>query len=246
MTNLTSIRDEELTAFLDDELDPNRREAIEAALQIDPLLSRRLDSLRIPRDDIASAFDVLTTMAPETPELPQTESVKTRGSFLNLAAMAACLLIGGLAGSLFSSKSGQRDGWMDYVAAYQALYVNETLSTITQSETQGIKQLEQLGEVVGRDLNGARSVEGIDFKRAQLLGFEGKPLVQIAYLSPRGEPMALCIIRSKAATDSAIKTTRLEGMSSAHWTRRGFAFLLIGGDDDRFISEIAERVSSSI
>ena len=246
MTQPHSIRDEDLTAFLDDELDGAAHAAIEAALRQDPLLRQRLDALRLPRDALSSAFDGVAALAPAMPDLPQAGPAKMRAFFPISAAMAACLLIGVLAGNLLSPTPLQRDNWMDYVASYQALYVNETLSGVAQSDAQSTEQLQRLGNVLGRDLSAARSEQALDFKRAQLLGYEGRQLVQLAYLSPTGEPMALCIIRSEASDDTAITTTILEGMSSAHWTRKGFAFLLIGGNDSAFVAQVAERLSSSI
>ncbi len=240
-----SLRDEDLTAYLDDELDALARRSIDAALQADPALRGRLDVLRIPHDALSSAFDRLTDSAPSMPELP---AVRRRqpAHFMPMAALAASLLIGAFVGAMATAdRSAPRD-WMAYVAAYQALYVTDTLSTVALAESENIDSLNRLGQTLGRDLMPARIAAPLDFRRAQLLGYEGKPLIQLAYLSPKGQPVALCVIRAEESANTAVETTRLEGMSAAHWREDGFAFLLIGGDDDAMIEQAAQRLSIAL
>ena len=245
MTETLPIHDEDLTAYLDGELDPARCEAVEAALERDHALRRRLDGLRIPREGMAQAFDRLAATAPSMPDLPSPRR-ETGGSVRRYAAMAACLLIGAAGGGLWATTLPERDSWMDYVAAYQALYVDATLASVVQPEAEGTEQLRRLGAVLGRDLLAAQDVDPLDFKRAQVLGYQGRPLIQIAYLSPEGAPVALCVIRSGEAADSGVRTARLEGMSSAWWSRNGFSYLLIGGEDDDLIARTASRLAVSL
>lgn len=242
----TSFHDEELTAYLDDELDAAMRQSIETALRTDPALQQRLEGLRIPSDAIVAAFDQLQAAAPAMPDMPPMAPRRANVSVRSFAALAACLLIGAVVGVMSVPDRSVQKGWMEYVAAYQALYVSETLSSVSLQETVMDGQLEQLGEILGRDLTAARSETTLDFKRGQLLGYKGKALVQLAYLSPRGTPVALCIIKSENAESSSPELTRLEGMSAAHWTEDGYAFLLIGGEDDDLIEKASESLSSLI
>lgn len=49
---------------------------------------------------------------------------------------------------------------MGYVAAYQALYVGETLSKVEVSAEEHASQLTNLGQILERDLPGAHSAGG--------------------------------------------------------------------------------------
>ena len=76
-------------------------------------------------------------------------------------------------------------------------------------------------------------------KRAQVLGFRGKPLVQIAYLRNDGTPVALCII--PAGPDAkGVSMGAAEGLDVARWNTPGYGFLLIGGQDGEPLAREAE------
>ncbi|AHD03303.1 hypothetical protein [Leisingera methylohalidivorans] len=49
------------------------------------------------------------------------------------------------------------------------------------------------------DPSPAQSAKRLEFKCAQLLGFNGKPLLQMAYLDPDGVPVAFCVTCSAGA-----------------------------------------------
>jgi len=142
-------------------------------------------------------------------------------------------------------------GWKDYVAAYQALYTNATLAKVEQSDIAKQQELTRVGAAIGKDMmiSQLQVAAEIDYKRAQVLGFEGRALVQLAFLSSTGEPLALCIIRSDEAREStkagsslaAVQQMEMEGMSSAAWSGGGYEFLLIGGKDAMLMEKLAQR-----
>ncbi|MGD1870647.1 MAG: anti-sigma factor family protein, partial [Neomegalonema sp.] len=67
MTTKSPYSDEELTAFLDGELDDAASAAIESRLASDPGLQARLDLLAAPTQQIRQAFDALLTLSPPPP-----------------------------------------------------------------------------------------------------------------------------------------------------------------------------------
>ncbi len=245
MKVLDEFRDEDLTAYLDGEAEAQSVEAIDAALTSDPALRRRLDELRPLTDDLTAVFAPLLAEAPEMPLLPEPTVQKSPLRMKMIGGFAACLLAGALIGWQATERARSLD-WMDYVAAYQALYVNGTLASVSQTADQKAARLATFSETLGRDLTGGGSDTVLDFKRSQLLGFEGQPLIQLAYLSPVGAPVALCIIKAEDAKEQAITISRLEGMSAAYWTEGGHSFLLIGGQDDALIKDAAHRLAERI
>lgn len=247
MMKPNSITDELLTAYLDGETDAETSRNIEVALQTDPDLRARLELHSMPVGDVRLAFDRLLDAAPEAPEFPPHRyHIQSIGRKTVFAAVAASLIMGvGLGIALTASQKNASD-WKDYAAAYHALYVEGTLSTVDVTETDQVVQLASLSELLGQDLNSARVDRVLQFKRGQLLGYQGNPLIQLAYLTPAGDPVALCITRTRNESDQVVSTGTLEGMAAAEWNRDGFSYLLIGGTDYDLIEKAAKRLEQSI
>lgn len=218
----SDVSDEDLTAFLDGEAPAALAHAIETARKTDRSLSARLDGLRFDVAGLKAQADEMMSSAPAR-VLPQPMPVRALGS---VAGAMAALILGLALGVTLANRPNAQPGWMDYVAAYQALYVPDTLS----GDFSEPSDLTRLSELLGRDLSPAQDAPDLVFKRAQQLGFRGQPLVQIAYLTETGAPVALCIIK-KPGEESPITANILEGMQAASWSDGEFAYLLIGGTD---------------
>jgi anti-sigma factor RsiW len=241
MTEPRSFTDEDLTAYLDGEVDTATERAMATALVSDVALQERLASLQISVVVLNEAFGGLLAAAPALPALPIQATSSTLGKIPKMA-MAACLVLGIALGTGVMSWRAQSADWKDYVAAYQSLYVNATLASVAMTPDETILNLVSLGAVLDHDISAAQTDKILQFKRGQLLGYQGRPLVQLAYLTLQGEPMALCIIRIEGGGQSDIRLTNLEGMAAAHWEKDGLAYLLIGGTDDALIKDAADRM----
>lgn len=241
MTQLRSFTDEDLTAYLDGEVDAATNLALATALATDTALQERLESLQISVVTLNKAFGGLLPAAPALPALPMRATSKTIGKIPKFA-IAACLALGVALGTGLTSWREKPADWKDYVAAYQSLYVNGTLASVAMTPEETEINLAALSGVLGHDINLAQTDSVLQFKRGQLLGYQGHPLVQLAYLTPLGDPMALCIIRNESAGQSNIRLTTLEGMAAAYWEKDGLAYLLIGGTDTELIKDAAERM----
>ena len=125
------------------------------------------------------------------------------------------------------------------------LYVNGTLADVEATQTETDAALEHLGTVFGHDLTAAPRDAVLEYKRGQVLGYQGQPLIQLAYLSPLGDPVALCLIRTGDA-DTGVELTVMEGLAAATWQRDGVAYLLIGGTDSGLIEDAAARFSDAL
>ncbi len=250
MSQMTHFTDEDLTAFLDGEATGDLAHQIERALEVDTLLQKRLEDLSLPMDELKKAMQQVTDQAPELPDV-LTEDTSIANGRLGLnkrwgyagslaASVLISLVIGGVLGKAYFVPT-ETQGWKSYVAAYQSLYVGDTLNSIELTPEQTQKNLDNLSGQMGIDLAKMTTGAGLVFKRAQLLGFKGKQLVQLAYLSPQGQPVALCIIRTDKGNTETIGMDKLEGMAAASWRKDGYAYLFIGGQDETVIREGAER-----
>ena len=264
MTEMRQFSDEELTAYLDGESEPAQVREIDAQSASRPDLKQRLRDLEVDREAIAGTFRSLLETAPKMPELPGAERAEARGHgiggtgrqpvarrFRALGALAVCLALLALgAGGGFLASESREAGWRDYVAAYQALYVSGTLSHLKTSPTQQVGELSRVGKALGKefDLASLQNIEQLDYKRAQTLGFEGRALVQLAFMSKVGAPVALCIIRSTGTPGARpeIRFETIEGMRAAYWGEGGFEYLLIGGTDAELIATAANYFSKTL
>ncbi|WP_164659611.1 hypothetical protein [Tropicibacter sp. Alg240-R139] len=240
-----TFTDEELVAFLDGEEEHAPMSAIRAALKRDPVVQQRLDALRIDTQAVADGFATLLEQnrhAPETPVAPP-----ARGFGVPVMAMAAslALAIGLGAGTYLNHKA--QPGWLDYVAAYQALYSTETLAHIQQDAVAQQAELDRVAVAIGKMLTPAELdvLSGAEYKRAQVLNFNDKPLIQLTFLTDDGDPLALCIIRSDKGRSARPELSQMEGMSAAVWGQSGYEYLLIGGQDNAQIERYAEAFSEA-
>jgi hypothetical protein len=146
----------------------------------------------------------------------------------------------------FYSQRTAAPTWQDAAATYHALYVTETLTDVAETASQAGIRLQGNAARLGQTIAPGHIdvVSGLTLKRSQLLGFEGRPLLQIAYLSENGAPVALCIMKSENAKPSNVRTATLQGMASARWAKDGFEYLLIGGADKEAIETAARTFAT--
>lgn len=243
------LRDEELVAFLDGELPLEERRRVNRALADSADARQRLEHLRTGGRPFHEAFDLLGRQAPMDrlhPLLAEAErragasATPAAGARAPMAAAAAILLalVGGFAGGMLlqpepaevarttpiEPDSVQR-GWRQAVADYQSLFTTESL-TPYQGGDSGI---ELASATVGLELTRlAQNTGELNFRRVQVLRFNGKPLVQFAFLSADGVPVSFCVIPSGNEPAPESFETRNE-MGVVHWVEDGFGYMVIGG-----------------
>lgn len=258
MSDEKTFSDEELTSYLDGELEESARLQLERMLTDDGELQERLDSLTLDKDELGNALGTLLSIAPEMPDvISETISQETEAGapvldakqpryWQLIAASLLALVIGYGAGAYVPDKPER--SWREFVATYQALYANSTLAHIDQLDFNAGEELSRVSAAIGKELDLAaiQSVEQLDYKRAQILSFEGRPLIQLAFLSKVGAPVALCILQSYDGQESAPGFSEMRGMSSASWSKDGYEYLLIGGNDNSLIKQVAESYSAQL
>jgi anti-sigma factor RsiW len=249
MTKRRSFTDEDLTAYLDGEAEAGLRADIAGALKRDSTLQKRMDALTFDITALGSAFDALLPSAPDAPSFGA--SVQAIGSspwmrYRALAATAALCVAVGWGGAAYVSRPVP-ETWREFAATYHALYVTTTLSEFGINPTALATELKRVSTSVGKpvQIETLSQIADLDLKRVQILGFEGRPLMQVAFLSKVGAPVALCIMKARQARDSRVELTEMRGMRSASWAKGEFEYLLVGGTDADVIAKAA-RVFSEL
>ncbi|MGI9383783.1 MAG: anti-sigma factor family protein [Methyloligellaceae bacterium] len=266
--------DEQLVSYLDGELPVPERNAISQRLAVDPDLLERLNLLKKGGRPFRDAFAPLLEQAPEaalqaalkaqlkTVRKSWTQNIDKevpsgRRLPLGWAAFAATLVIAFCAGLLTGTRTdlapvretgpvlSHAEAWRQAVADYQALYTYPTLANQPDSAEAHERDLARVSRAIGVELPlDAVSVAPLKFKRAQILQFQGRPLVQLAYLNGR-KPFAFCIVRSNAA-DKAPKLEVRKGLTIVHWARDDRSYMVIGVVSEEEANRIAKELRARL
>jgi anti-sigma factor RsiW len=252
MSGRVPITDEELVAYLDGAIHPVRRNAIDATLAHDRSLGIRLARLDIDKDALCAAFDAVAAAAPIARlraqlDRPFAPPRRQRGSARWAAIAAALVTAAGLGYGVGSGHFvGAASNWHVAIADYQSLYTPETLAPIASDPAKQRRDVADIARKLGLPITfEALQVPGLDFKRVQLLAFEGRPLAQFAYLDAAGIPVAFCATRS-GELDSPIRTGRFHGLDAAFWSRNGYGFIVIGATDAETLQKAAALLARQI
>lgn len=245
--------DELLVAYLDDELDGDQRQLIDTLLRTDAPVAARLDQLKDGDLPFRTAFDSLLDEAPTERLQAMLKSLPSsnphRGTLSRrgfLATAASFVLAGVVADRLFMHwhDAEPDDGWRTSVAEYMALYTPQTLENLTTDIGSHTAQLSSVGEQLGLPLNPqAVNLPGAEFRRAQILDYEGELIGQLTYLDPRHGPLALCITNARQGAQTLAIEERI-GLNVVYWSSTSHAFMLIGKnpfEDLRIMAQSAQR-----
>jgi anti-sigma factor RsiW len=249
MKTIAPITDEELVAYLDGALEPSRKADIDTALMHNEGLAARLAALDIDTGVIRTAFEAVDTAEPVARLRPLLLARANRPrrvwQDLSWQTMAATLLLGAVLGygvpRLIPDHA--KADWRVAVAEYQALYTTATLAPLDLDPSTQRVEVAGAGAALGRPITfAALQIAGLQFKRAQILDFDGRPLVQFAYLDAAGTPIAFCATRTGEA-DSPVRTGELHTLAAAYWTKDGYAFIVIGGKRPEAVQRVAAELS---
>lgn len=242
--------DDDLTAYLDGEMDGENVSLV----QHDPQLQDRIAALSLNTDVIKTAFSPMLGVA-QSRNLSHRLSCAIDHVAANASAAPhklfqtasyAAVLAVGMALSWAMMPANTND-WRTEVAHYQALYVPDTLSPISLDTASLQRQFDRASNALGISLSPAmfENVKGLQLRRAQVLGFEGAPLVQVAFTMDDGTPVAFCIVQ-KTGADTTLTSDTLIGLASASWSNKTHGFLAIGGQNNAEIMAWATELKSRI
>ncbi len=116
----------------------------------------------------------------------------------------------------------QHTKWVNRVADYQSLYVENTVKSIPSSaHTDAKNLLASLSTREGFAVSIPDLTEfGYEFVRAQELGFEGDTLLQLVYRKPGAMPLAYCLMPDQsndAKDDLPLQLSQQHNLGVASW-----------------------------
>ena len=239
--------DEQLVAYLDDQLDSDQRSRIDTAIAEDSTLNLRLQWLARSSLPFREAYEEVTQQAPldrlhamlDTLPSPAPPAMSRRWF---LAAAAGLVVSGVLADRLFLGwqASQQKNNWRGLVADYMVLYVPQTLEHLPNDEATQRAQLRTIDARLGLSLlPGELALPRVELKRSQILEYDGMPIAQITYLDPAHGPMALCVTRANSGSRHFAHERR-HGMNVVYWADMEHAWMLIGHNPASELEEMAK------
>lgn len=245
--------DEQLVAYLDGEIAEDYRHQLDAAIADDPLLNLRVQWLNRSSLPYRTAYDELAQQAPldrlqarlDAIPSPETPGLSRRWF---VGAAAATLIAGGvLADRLFLGwQAQQTHEWRGLIGDYMALYGPHTLDHLPADQATQRAQLRTVDARMGLSLSPAvLKLPGAEFKRAQMLEYDGVPIAQIVYLDARHGPLALCVTRSNSGS-RPLEHERRREMNVVYWTEREHAWMLIGHDAPAALEDKAKLLKSRL
>lgn len=248
------ITDEVLVAYLDQTLSAAETVAIEKALGENSTLAARLERLRFDEGALRDAFSGFAAAAPADTiekalrviEEARTDTGEKRPVPPSRRMVAASLLgllaTGSLAYLWGRDSRPDMTNWREAVAQYHSLYSERTLAGIADGDPDVPRDLVRVGHDLGLEIRTEwLNLPDLSPRRVQALRFHGVPVAQIAFSSTKGPPVAFCIRPIDAPTSPLRSETRAE-LAIAHWVRDGFAFMIIGGNDQEFVMRRSQMI----
>lgn len=241
------FKDDELSCYLDGEASDDLVRRIDLARASDPDLQGELDALEWAGESLRNQFGALEGQAPayQEPEFTASESSSRQGGLIPGIGVG---LAAGLAASvLFGTAPATDDApdWARSIAEYQVLYTRETILAEGLGPQSTREQLARLDSQIEIDLRQVPELPGLQLKRAQILGYQEKPLLQIVYSDASGNPIALCLMPAEGMDTSPV-SSKLEGMQAALWQSNGHKFILIGGKNRELIMNAANLAKATL
>ena len=244
-----SYSDKQLKAYLDGSLEPEIVDAIDQQLSADPELEKRLLALEPLRPVIGAAFETVPNaarLAALDIPAPAQSSAPTRRFFL-AGGIAAASGAAGFGIAALSTPPAAPLGWQEQVAIYQALYGPETVEHIDPTPEALDAQFARASAALGRDMQAAdvAGLDGLTLRRAQILNFEGRPLVQIVFSAESGEPVAFCILMLAQSKTKAPQFRTLSGLQTSHWMNGDYGYMVLGDVDVALLDDVTGKLSAT-
>jgi hypothetical protein len=245
--------DEQLVAYLDDQLDTEQRNRIDTAIAEDSLLNLRLQWLARSSLPFKDAYDQVGRQAPTErlqsmlESLPSPERPAMNRRWF-LAAAAGLVVSGMVADRLFIGwqRGRQLNNWRTLIADYMALHVPQTLDNLPADEAAQRAQLRTIDARLGLTLAPARlALPHAQFKRAQILEYDGMPIAQMIWLDPSHGPLALCVTRSSSGSRPFAHERRRE-LNIVYWADLEHAWMLIGHNPAAELEDMARLLRTRI
>lgn len=260
--------DDQLSAWLDGELDDATKAAVDAWLQEHPDDAARVRLWAADRSALRARFGPLADEpVPVALQRLVHESGRGRSRWLQAAMVAALMLGGGLIGSAatwllkpsmttLSDAPRALPGWTQRAAVAHAVYAPEVRHPVEVDVTQGDvaaqrAQEEHLARWLGKRLQMPVKLfdlraHGFELVGGRLLPDLAGPSAQLMYQNAAGERVTVYLRRPEPGTHTAFRFQREGELDMFFWAEEGFGCALVGKLPRERLLALAQAAYSQI
>jgi anti-sigma factor RsiW len=247
----TLVTEDELHAYIDNELPADRRGAVEDWLSAHPDDAARVADWQAQADAIRARYGEVSTQSIGV-RFDLDRMTRNRRSWG--AAAAAAILIafvfGGVAGWMARGASAAAPGGFASLTAEaqdaHKLYVVEVRHPVEVPAAERDHLVRWLSKRLGHQLH-APELEGVGLKLVggRLLPGPSGPSAFFMYESPSGERFTI-YGTSAQIPESALRYTAAERVASVYWVDHGFGYAVSGPPDRKRLMTVAQAAYDQI
>lgn len=243
MSEMISILETDLQAYVDGRLNAMRVVEVEAFLAAHPETAERVQAYRAQNHALRALFDAVLD-EPLPARFSVTLSRRSRFAAMRAAAAVAWLAIGGLGGYLLHGSLAPGTAvtaLADRAAVAHVVYAAEVLHPVEVAAEQEQHLVKWLSKRLGKELRTPDlSAFGYQLVGGRLLPGDKGPAAQFMYQSAGGARLTLYVtVQTDDTAESAFRYQQEDGVHVLYWTDRNLGFALVGESDRARLLEIA-------
>lgn len=244
MTNIPDIKDEELHAYVDERLSPQRRAEVKELLAEYPEQAEMVHAWQEQNLMLHTLFDhVLYEPLPSKLE-NMVPAAKPRRAY-RTAMMALWLLVGGMGGYLLRGEVVQTvvvaEPFTGRAAVAHVLYTAEMLHPVEVAANQEAHLVQWLSKRLGHPLHiPDLNQYGYQLVGGRLLPGDKGAAAQFMYQTNTGSRLTLYVsVKDQSMEQTAFRIEEENGQPVLYWVDNNLGFALIGEKDRKQLMDIA-------
>ena len=246
MTHTVPVTEDELHAYVDNELPAERSAAVEAWLVSHPADADRVRSWRAMTDALHAKYDRIADEAvPPHLNIDLLSRPPRRWAYALIAATLAAFIVGGGAGYELRGRSAQLSTFASFTRdALEAhtLYVVEVRHPVEVAGSERSHLQQWLSKRCGYEVRAPElDTTGLKLVGGRLLPGPAGPASFLMYETASGERFT--IYASKASTEIAqMRYASENGTGALFWADRGVGYVVSGAGDRQRLEHVARLV----
>ena len=238
------VTEDELHAYVDNELPAERRGDVEAWLAAHPDDAARVQSWRAMADALHARYDqVLDEAVPKRLELERLERQPRRWVYGAIAATLLAFVAGGgvgwIARGATAAPSAFQSFTLDALDAHR-LYVVEVRHPVEVPGSERAHLQQWLTKRCGWDVR-APELSGLKLVGGRLLPGPSGPASFLMYESASGERFTVYTAKAETAA-TQMRYSAQGGDGALYWADRGVAYVVSGASDRGRLTQVAQAV----
>lgn len=242
--------EDELHAYVDGRLEPQRRAEVERYLAGAPEVAARVDGWRRDAESLRAALAGWATL-PANPRLDpaairRSLQTRNRGRMALAASMLLVLSLGGLGGWQMRGMEQRPLPMQDAVEAYR-IFATDRLRPVEFKTDEHQDLTAWLSGRVGRPLAlPDLAPYGYTLLGGRLLSTAEGAAALLLYEDGKGQRLSFYVRPSTRYPDGEHGVRDEQGLSTQYWFRNGYGFAVVGSKDDPHTQEVQQAIQSAI